>query len=928
MASVRAAIRTAVFSSIFAGGCGSPPTVDSFVVGTPSPIESEPPATLDVEIAGCEGGERASATCVVKTPGVLSIWVAGATAPQLVLDGTPRASESSEAIDGGWRSALKVPAGTKLLEVTREGAVSWSLKLSAPPPTPTLDRLVEALPDQNDPKRAPALRAAIAEIDRVVPTMELYERVEMLRIAAILAWDSGVDPVTYGRRALAAALELDDATVIVNCADILVHMLGENATEAGVVIDLESLYAANALDAASRARERYAVGVQAVRLEDTSEGFAALEQSESLARRVGIRSLEVAALSYRTAYLGIYGLHAQRASASERLLGLVGRPGPFACDDVDALANLTSATPFLPRDGKAADSDEALLRRALAMLEGEDAACSVGDNADLQLKHVNARISYVDTAIARQDWDEVAARLQWFDNRTIPVAARAAIAVARVELALARSDFARARRVIAEVPAKSVDDLMLDWRIAIARGRLERASGRNEAALAAFLSAEAVLDGMVGNVDADQGREGIGVGLYAGAAGAIDLLALAGRTTDAATVARHSRARTLRPTGQAARIADLEPQERRGWTEAIGRYRSLRDRLASDLTSAWSLPSDERAKMQQNHVELRAQMLAQHNRAFEILASTGASTEVSTLPTEGELWMIFHPAAEGWFGITATTEATRVVPLGELPRIDDMPALATALLGPFDEEIDQARTIKFLGMGSLLDLPFHELPLGAGALVDRAPVVWCLDAGTRARQAPSQRALVVADPATTSEGVGELLRSRAEGDGVAAALRGAGITVDELYGDDATATAVLERLEHVEWFHYAGHGPSRRATGWDSAMPLAGEAELGVRDVLAAAVPRIVVLSGCSTAAVSPGTANGGVSLATAFILAGSEFVIGSTRDVLDDDAADMAETLYRTLGPQSVAERFQAAVVDGRARGRDWTRDLRLWVP
>jgi len=884
---------------------------------------------LQVELAGCEGGERATNTCMVRRPNALSIWVAGATAPQFSLDGAPRSVTTSEAIDGGWRSVLEIPAAVTTLEITREGAAPWSLGLLEPPPTPTLDRITTALPDQNDAGRAPALRAALVEIERSLPSMERFERVAALRIATILAWDSGGDPLPYGRKALAAALELDDATVVVSNATILAHMLAENPAEADLVLDLETLYAANVIDASRRASERYDVGSQALRFEDTSEGLAALEQSESLARRVGLRDQQLNALSYRAAYLGVYGLEVERAAASERLLQLLEQPGPFPCNDAGPLSNLIGSVSFVPSDDTPAEQSEALLRRALSMFEGDAAACSIGDNADLQLLHIKTRIIYVESAIAREDWDEVATRLQWFEDRPIPAGASAALALDRAELALSRSDFARARRLLAEVPAKTPGDLRLDWQVAVTRGRLERATGRRDAAIAAFLSAEAILDGMVDDVGADQGREGIGLGRYAGAAGAIELLDETGRSGDAAAVARRSRARTLRPVGRAARIAELDPAKRRAWSEAIGRYRAVRDRLASDLTRAWSLPADERIQMQQSHVALRTQLREEHNRAFEILADNDASAQESLAqPSDGELWLIFHPATDGWLGIAASSRATRVVPITSLPRVDDMPALATALLGPFEGEITEARTIKFLGMGRLLDLPFHELPFGTGALIDHAPVQWSLDAGTRPRDVAIERALVVADPATRSEGVGTLPRSRAEGDAVAEALRAAGITVEQLVGDDATAAAVLERLEHADWFHYAGHGLSRGATGWDSAMPLAGEAELGVRDVLAAAVPRTVVLSGCSTAAVAPGTVAGGVSLATAFILAGSASVIGSTRDVQDDDAADMAATLYRTFDRRSVANRFQAAIRDGRARTRGWTRDLRLWVP
>ena len=74
---------------------------------TASVVQPEPDPTLHVEIAGCEGGERATNTCVIRRPGVMSIWVAGPILPQLSLDGARRSATLTEAIDGGWRNTSR-----------------------------------------------------------------------------------------------------------------------------------------------------------------------------------------------------------------------------------------------------------------------------------------------------------------------------------------------------------------------------------------------------------------------------------------------------------------------------------------------------------------------------------------------------------------------------------------------------------------------------------------------------------------------------------------------------------------------------------------------------------------------------------------------------------------------------------------------------
>jgi len=917
-------------SIVLAIACGSTPQpTEPASTPTPTLVPKTAPelATLHVEVGGCEGGERAASTCVVRRPQKLSVWVAGEVAPRLALDGTPVSAVATAQVEGGWRNVVEVPEGVRTLQVERDGAASWSLALREAPPTPTLDRIIEALPDQNSTGRSPELKRALAEIERVLPAMSGFERVATLRLATVLAWDSGGDPIAYGRRAVAAAMEHDDATVVVTNTNLLVHMLVQGGEEAELVLDSQRMYAANAIDAVVRVRALYDVGFDALLLDEVGRGLDALEESELLARRLGLRNEELNALSSRAFYLAAYGRQAELASTAERMLERLAPAKDTSCMDASLLVNLASSLVSAGSIEERGVDREKLLRRAIDAFEAESGACEVGDNADLQRQHLMVRTIYVDDAVARGAWAEVEARLRWFDGKKVPASVRPGLDLDRAELAFARSDLARATRLLDSLPKKTTDRIA-DWRAALLRGRIERALGRRDAALASYLAAEALLDAMVDDLRADQGREGIGVGRNAGAAAAIELLAEAGRPAEAAIVARRSRARALRPVGRVARLAELDDARRSEWGDAFGRYQAIRDRLTSELTGAWSLATDERERVLRGHAALREEMRAHHGRAFAVLDHAVAGEERLGSPRPGELWLIFHPAPRGWFVIGSGPAATRIVTVGALTDFVDDVALGAALLEPFAAEIADAEVVEILAMGSTLDIPFHELPLGDATLLDRVAVAWSLDAGTRAPRSPGTSALVVADPASRREGIAALPRSRDEGRVAAEALTKQGIAVELLVGDGATAPAILERFPHIDWFHYAGHGIAGGATGWDSAMPLAGEAELGVRDVLGSSVPRAVVLSGCSTAAVFPATSAGGVSLATAFVLAGSDAVIGSTRDVQDEEALDMAAALYRTPHTATAAQRFRTAVLDGRARMRGWTRDLRLWMP
>jgi hypothetical protein len=135
------------------------------------------------------------------------------------------------------------------------------------------------------------------------------------------------------------------------------------------------------------------------------------------------------------------------------------------------------------------------------------------------------------------------------------------------------------------------------------------------------------------------------------------------------------------------------------------------------------------------------------------------------------------------------------------------------------------------------------------------------------RVAPSGEALIVADPRADLPG------ARSELDAVRAALGTRALTV--LVGREATRGAVEQGLARAELFHYAGHGLFGDGVGGNSKLLLADGAELSAAEVLLApAVPRWVVLSGCETARVESHRVLG-LGLATAFVAAGSEVVDG-----------------------------------------------------
>lgn len=913
-------------------GCGDP-AVDLVSVQAPHAIEPAAPkgAPLVVEYAGCVGGERQTNSCELSPDGVLALWVAG-PAPKVDLDGVPLEPTAVAAVDGGTRLALGITARTGVLTVQRAGALPWSLRLIAGQPTPRLDAIAAKLPDQNATGRGPALDAVLREVDREIPQMGPYERAKALRMAMVVAWDGGKDATPYGARALEAALALGDAWVIVDVANIYTHVLGDDPT-AHWVLDVAALYSVNVGDALSHARLGYALAASASRNGDVGDALERLRATASLAMHLSLDADEVATRGAAIGHLARLGRVAERDADIARVLEVVDRGGQVDCNEAMSLINISTSLVF---ERASVEAAERVLERVLAAFAAGPQGCEAGDNAALHFALEVAHGNMVLASIVRRDWDAAAKRLAWFDGRRAGNELAPSLGLYRAEVALARGDARGASQELASTPESSLEP-RINWRRAVTLGHAEARLHRTVSALAAYARAEATLDGVLKSVDVDEGREGVGLGLRDGTVAAITLLAELGRIDEAAVWARRSRARALRPVGRARRIAELDAQTRARWHAAVEEYEGFRDRLASDLTEAWRLPTDERAAMQLAHATLREQMRDAHARAIALLEPGVAdSTAVAEFapPPAGELWLVLHPDGDGWIVFASSAAATRMIRVDRLPPQDDLAGLGAALIEPFVAEVAASDEVRILAMEGTVDIPFHELSFLDGVLVDAKPVAWVLDIGTSARGPARTRALVVGDPASVRAGAGALARAREEAELVATALGTRGYEVDRRVGVDATFDGVIRALPDVDWFHYAGHGVSTGVAGWESALPLAGEAELGVRDVLtASAVPRAVVLSGCSTAATQTSTAAGGLSVAAAFVLAGSEFVIGSSSEIADEDALDLAGVLYRVPSRQPAAAAsgsalFRDAVRDGRRRNRHWTKAVRVWVP
>ena len=914
--------------------CGSKPREAEPLPSEPLP--ARPTAELVVEHAGCTVSTRTPATCTLQgRERELRLWIDAIEEPVVELDGVARAEPPVRVGNEleGWRARVAIPAGARELSV-RTATASWRMELLDAPPTPVLDAIEKEMPELSDPTRTAAFERLLPRLERAIEETSGLESVLLRRMSTLVYWDLGRmdEAIAASRRTIDAALEGGFAAIAIDVAQNLSSFVSDPA-DAAWLLELQTLYVPTVGDGQLTTVWHYARGYQAHQAGELGRALAELEKSEQLARRLGMDEEELTAIALKASLLALLGREQELGRTTSRILELATqRETGEACNDAQNLANTgLSLVQAASTTQAAGDDSTRILERALAYY-APGGGCAIATNSAWALSLAYTRIFYAMDALSHRDFAGLANRLKPFEGVELSSDLVGMLRYLRAELAFHDG---RARDALAEVATVAPDpsDTLLTWHSTMLRADILSQIGEREQALAGYLEAEAVLDRAVQNVAMDQGREGLGSGMHRGAARAIALLLDAGDVARAARVARRSRSRALRPAGRAANVARLSPDKRRSYNFEVARYRELSDMIAGELIAADRLPRDERLSMFRRHSDLRTEMHAALVRAESLLSAEPTETEALELPAPGQVWLVYHPGERGWFGFAITADETIANDLGPAPPTNDPLALSSWLLAPFDDVLSQTREVHVLAMGALLAIDFADLPRAEGPLISERAVAYGLDVSRRSTEPKEKRALVVGDPDGDDVGsAGRLLRARQEALDAGAGLERAGFAVEVLIGPDAIRSRVLPALSEVDWFHHAGHGVSDGLGGWDSALELAGETRLTVRDVLAQpSVPRAVILSACQTAKVDARTASGGMHLASAFLLAGASFVIAAQDDVADETASRLAASLYSgsaKLAETSGPELLRAALLEQGSAAAGRRSSFRVWVP
>jgi hypothetical protein len=834
-------------------------TLSLFAVRDRAPLANG--AELEFEYTGC-ARVRPGPVCELTPERELSVWVAGALRPDIA--GASANVKESLAVEGGWRVTFQVPEGISLVRL-RLGQRDASLvvaKSSEPPEVRELTRWwkegqweqVRARLDQGSNALAATERAA-AELEA---TAESAERAGLLLEAS------------------------NDRFAAIYCRAI---RLRQYARATGL---LESMPIELLRVPEIRARRAYYSGVIAEARGDVQGALVQFRTASVLSRRLGLVSDEL--LARQELAVTLSQLHRDaEALAEQQALVARAAQGP-SCQLALSWENLswmllTQAEPVTEgRTAAALDRAEELLQRCPDPLSRRNQALN--------------RVAY---ALQRRDGADAEARLRALDADETGRSGRLATwqALYWGELHLLRAESAAAQKAY-DLAERLAESLALKDCVYLARlGRARAlAPRRDQATVDSYLAAEEAADALVRWAPFGQGQQLTALRVQSSARELLTLLLGLGRSREALQTAQRATHRMWTSNFRASRIANLSPSSRQRWDRAVTEYRERRQDLERVAHDDWKLSFEGLGALRLTRALERQRLESALAAAYAVLSNEATSTPEQA--AQGDAELLIAAGSDAWWAFFSRQGALRVeLVSGSASRdVTQAPALESGevarglaqVLERFERDgLLAAPLLRVTLPPELQTLDVHALPVTGRALIEWMPVGYAFEPGatsdTRQRDTGTQAALVFGDPNA------DLPRANAEARRVARRLADARL----LLGDQVTFEAVASQLANARLLHFAGHARSGGIDGLTGALALSHGQRLSVADVLACErVPEFVVLSACASS-VSP-EAGGGLSIGQAFLVAGSQAVVGASRAISDDLAGRFTDALYDRL--------------------------------
>lgn len=895
---------------VLAAACSAPPEA------------APPPGVLSgVLLVGCDelladgegwacGLERSDGE-----PVRVRVWIPAGPAARLQVDGAAIEPTRERASDDGTLLEVELRPGSEVLTVERGGAEPLQL----------LERWALRV-HWRDPQREPLALDA--------------EKASMFVAFAEGRWDDCRQQAERVRTlAREAGRGLTEWRALQNA--ILCAMEGGDAAAAKASsFELEQLPTVPDEREVTRA---YVSGLVLLWQGALHESIITLRRGLELAERLGMTTRHAEHLSMLSLALAELGDVEGAVEAATAALDRQAHPHVHPCEDAALRANLAWVSMLGTEVGLAerVPDPEAEWLRALEAFEG--AACTHEESA------ANVRLDLARAAMLRSDHAQAE---HWLARagKSVELAGgvnlRNELHLLRAQQALALGDLARAREALDRFRAPAhpppADQALRRW---ILQGELAEREGDLVAAEACYRRAHALPLRRVGLVAHDEGRLRF---IYDRLRGTQHLVALLagprGDPAGALEVAREVAGREGRLLAARHRALHGPPVDP-ALVTMRHEYLAVRDGVERKLEERWDLRPELRRDLRDRsrpHERARLDALlgaAPGSLEGEPGTTMPAGSEILRPPAPGELLLCYFPMPGGRrLAFAATADAVHTAwlaappePLQPQGRAPERwrERWAEHLLEPFDA-IDGAQRIRVLPSFGLESLPFHALPWRGRPLLVHAAVEHAVDLPGPAPSAPSEprRALVVGDPR------GDLAEARVEAEQVVEVLIGRGLRVDALLGSQAGGVAVRAALEHAQLLHYAGHAATAGPFGWESTLGLAGDGRLEVGDLFALErVPEQVVLTACRSGAQATGPRERGISLAEAFVLAGSRAVVAASIDLDAAEVSSLGALVHHApdrAPDQDLAHAYRDAMLrwhEHTGTSATW-QAMRLWVP
>ena len=913
-----------VLLGLACGGSPSPSPATSTKQVEPERVEPNPePVALEVLFSGCRE-VRAGPVCVYdpKTT-TLRIWanVDAAFGPKLWFDGTAFEAEA-EAVEGGQRWVVSPPEGARALEVRADldgKPGRYALTLD-----PSPDLVIPALDELTEMRRANKFEQVRQRMAELLPTFEGKERVKALMRAGDVAFlmqdHEGIEEM-YSKgyeEALEHGLIRDASTMAQRLIYLCVALRpDEECTRTWLERDAPLA----AVDHEQLPLHNYYRGLYQTSLGNLRDALTAHEQGARHARALGLVLLEAGAVTEQMLLVG-------RVGAWERATELRKRAESLQEDSsATARGQLINTVAWMLLEARARQSGEAedptpMLLRAKQVLDWPDIVS--------QRMHTTIGLNLAYAAVLDGKADEARKWLAEIADEELPHhEERLWRDLLHARVAFLSGNDAEARRrfgaLAGEAERRYEPELL--WHALLGQAEVLERRGKLDDALVAYGKAEQVLDEQLPRIAMGEGRARFIAERDRGTRRLVGLLLRMDRPEEALCTARLARTRALRAVARQMRASNASAKQR----QALQDYRDERTRLERAWDESWSLPA---AAARQRQRELSAQRKDNQEAFDRALGGQDAGVQarcedLASVPAD-RLDLHFVELDEGWVGFAVDDQGVSVQQLGAVESRDDGVAESwgPTLVEPFAEAIAGAKSLRVMPTGALNRVPFHALPAPGAPermLIDLLPVWYGLDLPGRSAQAgprPAGRATIVAPPSNLRSAPGEV-------EGVDEALRAAGWTVQRLEGEQAQGDVVRGALTGVDLLHYVGHARADELGGWSSALSLARDGTVDVGDVLVLGqTPPTVVLNGCETGRTDPQALAGGMSLAHAFVLGGSDLVIATDREVDDKAAAALVKVFYESFAAgRDAPKSLQTALQTQRNDDEGWLH-TRGWGP